>query len=261
MTNFIKLICLVLMITVLFTACTHKNNETLNSDDKIIKTIMECDTFELLNHQISDNGITTALKWSFLDGETLYILVRAFNDVSSGLDFNMDNCYIEYNNEKITAEYKNEVIIDNSRYNFLRFNLCYNSINKCKLIINEINQISGQWEIVFDIKNIPTSKYMVNKEFINDEMKVSVEYIEISALQTKIKCDIKTENHIVPAIHLTSHIKNKNNTFDYCEGSGSWTKGNSEYIIAFNGTPMGDFIVYIELKTGEKIKIPYQINS
>ena len=260
MIKFLKLICPVLMITLVFTACGHKSNETFNSDDKIIKKIMEHDTFELLNYQISDSGITAALKWSFLDGETLYILVTAFNGASSNLDFNIDDCYIQNNNEKLTAEYKNEVIIDESHYYFLKFNVCHNSIDKFKLIFNKINQIAGHWEIDFDIKNIPISKYMVNKEFANDEIKVYVEYIEVSALQTKIKCDIKTENHIIPAIHLTSHIKDENNTFDYCEGSGSWSKGNSKYIIAFNGTPTGDFIIYIELKTGQKIKIPYHID-
>ena len=89
MIKFLKLICPVLMIALVFTACGHKSNETFNSDDKIIKKIMEHDTFELLNYQISDSGITAALKWSFLDGETLYILVTAFNGASSNLDFNI----------------------------------------------------------------------------------------------------------------------------------------------------------------------------
>ena len=92
-------------------------------------------------------------------------------------------------------------------------------------------------------------------------MNVYIDYIEITDLNTIIKCTINTLTKDIPLVHLTSYIKGNKDTYNYIEGTGEGKKSQSNYYLTFDGiSDEKNIYIYLELKNGEKINIQLDLS-
>lgn len=255
-----KLSVLLLIVLLLLSGCTSADN-LLNSDDILVSKINSYSDIEILNSQVENNGIVVKLRWAFLDSTNLYLLISSYNDEHIFQNFNIGEAFVLIDGKEISANYKNDVQLNQKSYNLLKFEVEDTESQKAKLVLNSINGKSGYWEIPFEIVPIYPIRYSVEKNYDAKGISVYLDYIETTALHTKVKCVINIDKNVMPLIHQTTTIKIGEKTYNYLEGSGAGEKYESNYLLTFEGIEkIENLIIFIELKSGEKIEIPCNLS-
>lgn len=108
----------------------------------------------------------------------------------------------------------------------------------------------------------PTKSYPADTKFENKGIKVEIKSVEVKPDKTEIRCIIETKNNQIPLIHLTTELTGKNQIYKYIEGSADSTMDKSEYLLSFESVGNDkDLLLFIELKTKEKISIPIKLDA
>lgn len=101
----------------------------------------------------------------------------------------------------------------------------------------------------------------VDKEYKNENISVFVQYIADYFEYTQVDCIIRINKDEKVLNHLETHIKGVEKIYKYTEGTGHAKNGETQYSLYFE--PIGnekEIELYIELKSGEKITIPLDLN-
>jgi len=101
----------------------------------------------------------------------------------------------------------------------------------------------------------------IDKDYKGDGVSVFVQYFADYYEKTRVDCIIKTEKDENPLIHLNSKIKGINGEYKYIEGTGYAKGGQTQYTLYFDSIGNERNVeLFIELKSGEKITIPLDLN-
>jgi len=112
--------------------------------------------------------------------------------------------------------------------------------------------------------NAGISSYVIkniDKEFINENISVLVQYVADYFEYTQVDCIIRINKDEKVLNHLETHIKGAEGIYKYTQGTGHSKNGETQYSLYFE--PIGNekkIELYIELKSGEKITIPLDLN-
>lgn len=107
-----------------------------------------------------------------------------------------------------------------------------------------------------------TRNIVIDKEFSNNGITVDLNHIKLSSKKTVVVCTIKTESEEIPLNHMESYIKGKVVKYQYLQGDGNAVNGQTEYNLEFEPLYSENEIeLYIELKSGESITIPIELNA
>ena len=102
-----------------------------------------------------------------------------------------------------------------------------------------------------------TRNIMIDKKFSENGITVNLNHLKLSSEKTVVVCTIKTDSNEIPLNHISTHIKGKVVKYQYLQGDGKATNGQTEYTLEFEPLYAETNIeLYIELKSGEKITIP-----
>lgn len=107
-----------------------------------------------------------------------------------------------------------------------------------------------------------TRNIVIDKKFSNDGITVDLNHIKLSSKKTVVVCTIKTKADEIPLNHMSSHIMGRVVKYQYLQGEGNAVNGQTEYNLEFEPLYAESNIeLYIELKSGEKITIPVNLNA
>ena len=107
-----------------------------------------------------------------------------------------------------------------------------------------------------------TRNIVIDKEFSDNGIKVDLNHIKLSSKKTVVVCTIKTESEEIPLNHMNSYIKGRVVKYQYLQGEGNAVNGQTEYNLEFEPLYSENEIeLYIELKSGESITIPIELNA
>jgi len=112
--------------------------------------------------------------------------------------------------------------------------------------------------------NAGISSYVIkniDKEFINENISVLVQYVADYFEYTQVDCIIRINKDEKVLNQFETHIKGAEGIYKYTQGTGHSKNGETQYSLYFE--PIGNekkIELYIELKSGEKITIPLDLN-
>lgn len=106
-----------------------------------------------------------------------------------------------------------------------------------------------------------TRNIVIDKVFSSDGITVNLNHIKLSSTKTVVVCTIETETDKIPLNHMSSHIMGRVVKYQYLQGEGNAVNGHTEYVLEFEPLYSESNIeLHIELKSGEKISIPLDLN-